>query len=279
MFTPRELVEPTIKLVTLPDVYIRLRALLDDPDTSMADIANLIAHDPGLTARLLKMVNSAFFRFAVQIDTVSRAVGLLGTQPIHDLVLATSVTRAFSGMPTDIIDMQMFWRNSVYCGITSRLLATQCNVLDSERLFVAGLLRDIGHLVMYLRVPIPTQQALLRCQQEDKPLYHVERQLIGCDYAQVAGELMRVWQLPASLQSALAHQLAPSEAPDFALEAAIIHVAGAITDAATSRITPDPAVWQITGLSPDDLEPIKQEADNQIGEALNLIFPEVRKAS
>ena len=78
MFTPEELVGSAVKLATLPDVYIRLRALLDDPDTSMADIANLIAHDPGLTARLLKMVNSAFFRFAAKIETVSRAVSLLG---------------------------------------------------------------------------------------------------------------------------------------------------------------------------------------------------------
>ena len=286
MFTPQELVGSAVKLATLPDVYIRLRALLDDPDTSMADIANLIAHDPSLTARLLKMVNSAFFRFAAKIETVSRAVGLLGTQPIHDLTLATSVARAFSGMSADIINMDIFWRNSVYCGVTSRLLASQCNVLDSERLFVAGLLRDIGHLIMYLKVPTPTQQALLRYRQEGKPLYLVERELIGCDHAQVAGELMRVWHLPASLQSTLEHYLEPSEAKDFALETSIIHIAGAITDAAASKVTPepptmslDPVVWQITGLSHDNLQPIKHEADRQVGEALNLIFPQMRKAS
>lgn len=286
MFTPQDLVGSAVKLVTLPDVYIRLQALLDDEDASMADVANLIAHDPGLTARLLRMVNSAFFDFAAKIETVSRAVGLLGTQQIHDLALATSVARAFSAMPPGMINMEVFWRNSVYCSVTSRLIASHCNVLDSERLFVAGLLRDIGHLIMYLKVPGPAQQALLRARKEHKPLYRVERELIGCDHAQVGEELMRAWQLPASLQDSLEFHLEPGKAQDFALETSIIHIASVITEAAAAREAPepqalriDPVALQITGLSPDRLQSIKHEADQQLEEAISLIFLGMRKAS
>lgn len=286
MFTPKELVDGALKLVTLPDVYIRLKALLDDEDTSMADVANLIAHDPGLTARLLRMVNSAFFGFAVKIETVSRAVGLLGNRQIHDLALATSVARAFSTMPPGIMNMERFWRNSIYCGVTSRLIATHRSVLHSERLFVAGLLRDIGHLVMYLKIPGPAQQALLRARQTRKPVYQVEREIIGCDYAQVGGELMRSWQLPPSLQESLEFQLEPGRAQDFALETAIVHTAGIITDAATAKEPPepqalpiDPVALQITGLFPGRLQAIKYEADQQLAEAVSLIFPGMRKAS
>ena len=286
MFTPQELVGSAVKLVTLPDVYIRLRALLDYEDASMADVANLIAHDPGLTARLLRMVNSAFFGFAAKIETVSRAVGLLGTQQIHDLALATSVTRAFSHIPPGVMNMEFFWRNSVYCGVTSRLIASHCNVLDTERLFVAGLLRDIGHLIMYLKVPGSAQQASLRAKQEHLPLHQVERELIGCDYAQVGGELMRAWQLPASLQESLQFHLEPGKAQDFVLETSIIHIASVITEAAAAVETPelqtlhiDPVALQIAALSEDNLQPIKHEADRQVGEALSLIVPDMRKAS
>lgn len=286
MFTPQELVGSAVKLVTLPDVYLRLRGLLDDPDSSMMDVANLIAHDPSLTARLLRMVNSAFFGFTAKIETVSRAVGLLGTQQIHDLALATSVARAFSTIPHVIMNMKLFWRNSVYCGVASRLIASQCNVLDSERLFVAGLLRDIGHLIMYLKVADPAQQALLRAKQQRLPLPQVERELIGCDYAQVGAELMRVWQLPPSLRESLACHLEPSKAQDFALETSIVHIASVITDTDASEDFPetqalpiDPVALQITGLSHDNLQSIKEEADRQVAEALSLIFPDMRKAS
>ena len=117
------------KLVTLPDLYIRLRAVIDDPDFYMGQVAEVIANDPAMTARVLKLVNSAFFGLPAKIDTVSRAVGMLGTQQIHDLVLASSVTETFSGMSTNVVDMQIFWHRSVYSAVAARLIAAKCNVL------------------------------------------------------------------------------------------------------------------------------------------------------
>ena len=133
------------RLISFPDVYLRLKDILDDPDFAMAEIAVAISQDPGITLRLLRLVNSSLYGFSAKIETVSRAITLLGTQQVHDLVLATSVAQAFKGMSTAVMDMQRFWKGSVYCAVTSRQLAALCGGCDKERLFVAGILHDIDY--------------------------------------------------------------------------------------------------------------------------------------
>ncbi len=170
-------------LISLPDVYLRLREILDDEDFAMAEVAVVISHDPALTLRLLRVINSSLYGFARTIETVSHAISLLGTQPVHDLVLAASVTQAFEDASTNIIDMHQFWQHSVYCAVSSRQLAGQCSGANKERLFVAGLLHDIGHLIMYQVIPELSQQAKTVAQETSQPVFKVERDLIGFDYA------------------------------------------------------------------------------------------------
>jgi HD-like signal output (HDOD) protein len=121
--TPEDLVSRTADLVSLRDIFIRLKTVVDDPESSMADVAQVVASDPALTARLLKIAISPFFGFPARITTVAQAASLLGTQQIHDLVLATTVAEAFSGIPTDIISMQNFWSHSIRCGLLARRVA------------------------------------------------------------------------------------------------------------------------------------------------------------
>ncbi|HED35055.1 MAG TPA: HDOD domain-containing protein, partial [Gammaproteobacteria bacterium] len=89
MYTAQTLIKESIELISLPDVYIRLREVITSPNSSMSDVAQIIAHDPSITARLLKLVNSPFFGLVSKVDTMTRAINLLGTQQVHDLVLAT----------------------------------------------------------------------------------------------------------------------------------------------------------------------------------------------
>ena len=97
--TPASLVRDVLDLVSLPEIYLKLRELLDSPHTTLVDVARVISVDPGLASRILRIANSAFCGFATPIDTVPHAVTLLGAQQTHDLVLATSIARAFSGIP------------------------------------------------------------------------------------------------------------------------------------------------------------------------------------
>ncbi|MCB1758311.1 MAG: HDOD domain-containing protein [Gammaproteobacteria bacterium] len=285
MSTVWEQVTAGAKLVSLPDLYIRLRAVLDDPDFAMADVAQVIGTDPGMTTRLLRIVNSAFFGLSANIETVTRATSLLGTQQVHDLVLATSVAETFQGVSSDQIDMAEFWRRSVRCGVVARLLAESCNVLDSERLFVAGLLREIGHLIMYQTVPELALAAMRQAEERDQPLFEAERDLIGLDYARVGGMLMRQWNLPKPLIHATEFHTEPARATENSLETSIIHLAAAMTDSADggdkadnwpSRV--DAVAWDVTSLKVAQCVECMERAEVQFDRVMELIFPQPGRA-
>ena len=112
MKSAEELIENCSSLVSLPEVYLQVKAVIDDPESTMADLARAISIDPGMTAMVLKLVNSAFYAMPRKVETISRAVGILGMQPLHDLVLAVSVTKAFSGLSQQVMNMNIFWARS-----------------------------------------------------------------------------------------------------------------------------------------------------------------------
>jgi len=279
MTTAWERVTSETKLVSLPDVYLKLKAVLDSEHYVLTDIEQVISLDPALTARLLRMVNSAYFGLEVEISSVSRAINLLGGQQIHDLVLATSVSRAFKQIPPDLINLELFWRHSVYCAAASRVLAADCNVLDSDRLFVTGLLREIGHLVMYSALPDLCQAVIYAAKERNTTIAEIERSYIGFDYAMVGGELMRQWNLPKSLQEPTFYHLEPAKSVDFALETAIIHIAAKMTDAYAAECTLneaiskiDGAALQITDLTEEQCLVADRVAKNEVKELMSLIF-------
>jgi len=271
--SPQALVERATHMVSMPGVYFRVRELVDDPDSGMADLARVLSTDPALSARLLRLANSAFFGLGARIDTVSKAVNLLGMLQVHDLVLATSITRTFANLSSRVMDMPRFWRRSVHCGVLARQLASACNVLDGERLFVAGLLHDLGHLLMYQHIPQPAQAAALEAQREGLPLFRVERGLLGFDYAQVGAALMRAWNLPRGLQEATEFHPEPARAESFPREACLVHIAAHLAAPEAGETDIDPVVWEVTGLKPEGLAPVQAEAEQQLAQVAGLILP------
>jgi HD-like signal output (HDOD) protein len=276
-----EKVTADAQLLTLPAVYLRLREVLDDPDYAISDIEDVISSDPAIATRLLRQVNSPYFGLALKIETISRAVRILGSQQLHDLVLATSVAQTFSGIPVGVMDMHAFWTRSVFCAAAARLLAVNCNILDSERLFVAGLLRDIGHLVMYQSIPDESTAALLRARADRTPLHEVERDVIGFDYAQLGGALLHEWGLPQGLWEPVQLQLTPEQSAAHYPVASIVHLAGVLSDigqteeAAVDALVSlvDPFVWQATGLTPEQCAVVHEEVERQLDGVMFLIFP------
>ncbi len=285
MSTIWEKVTKDAKLISLPDVYLRLKTVLDDEEFNMADVANVISHDPAMTARLLRLANSAYFGLAAKIDTVSRAISMLGAQQVHDLVLAASVAQTFEGMSNHVMDMEKYWRKSVYCAIAARELAVLCNVLDGERVFVAGMLRDIGHLILYQSAPAPAMQALLQAKKQGAPLYKVERAMLGIDYGKIGGALMRQWDLPQSLWEPTECHVEPATDQEYPLLTALVHLASLITDAAQVGDDISPAMskasllaWQITGLTLDQCVAVPHKVDRQLASVVELIFPSGKRA-
>lgn len=187
MVTTRELVEDVTDLVTLPEIYLQIRKTIDDPDSSLADLTKIVSQDPNVATRILKIANSSFFGFATEITSISRAIVIMGLSHLHDLVLATSIVKSFKGVSKELVDMKEFWINSVHCAIISRLLADRCNVLDSERLFVSGLLHNIGHLVLYKKLPVKITEILTCAKLQNIPVAQLEKHILGFDYAEVGG--------------------------------------------------------------------------------------------
>ena len=273
---PKALITGSVELNSLPEIFSQINDLIDDPYCSVNDISKVISTDPSLTARLLKLVNSPFYGFPSEIATVSRAIAVIGLQELRDLVLATSVTRMFKGIPEDLVDMTQFWRQSIYCGLVARAIATRVNSTNRERLFVAGMLHKIGTLVLYKKTPELSRESISRAQFNGEVLYQAERDVFGFDHADVGGELIRQWKLPESLETAVEHHLFPSNHGDYSSDTAIIHLASLVTtalQASSEEVIPklDEAAWEQANCAAELIQSVIDEADTQLSETYSLI--------
>jgi putative nucleotidyltransferase with HDIG domain len=276
-----ELVQGVGGLVTLPDVFIRINQLVENPNSNIADIAQAVGHDPSFTVRLLRVANSSFYGFSSSIDTVPKAVAIIGTSQIRSLALATSVASSFDGLPNTLVSMEHFWRHSLYCALAARALAKQTGKCDPDAVFTAALLHDIGELVIFNRLPQQAKDSLLLVldSPDELPVYQAEQQVMGFDHTQVGAELARQWQLPVMLTECIEYHHAPQTAQRFPREVALVHIANALALMAEVRtldpadVTPiEPLAWEIIGMEADAAIPTTVgEAQKEIAEA-ELLF-------
>jgi len=236
--TPQDLVSRNVRLVSLPEVCIQVQALADSPHTTAADIGDVVSKDTALTTRLLKLVNSAYFSLPRKIDTVTRAVNMIGMRELRNLTMAASAAEVFSRIPSHLIDMAGFWQHSVYCGLLARNFAQHCNVLHSERLFTAGLLHDVGRLLMLTKLPDEVSQAEAMRMETERDICLIERELVGFDHAEVGQVLLLHWNMPTNLCTSILYHHNPAQAHDAHLEAAIIHIADQVTHCAQESKDP-----------------------------------------
>jgi len=284
--SPELLVRDVAGLISLPEVCVRVKEMVEDTSYSAADIGKVVSKDAALTARLLRIVNSAFYQFPSKIETVSRAVTIVGNRELRDLVFAATVAGIFEKISSDLIDIEAFWRHAVYSGIFARIIAKRCRVLHNERLFVAGLMHDIGRLVIAYKLPKESREVLQFMKEMQVPLHVAEREILGFNHAQVGSELMKTWGLPQSHQAAALHHHNPVKAREYKLEACIVFVANMITELAETGEhnenlflhLPD-EILELTQISINDIENILVEARDQFIDTLCLIRSRNRKAS
>ena len=240
-----------------------------------------MSQDPSFTVRLLRVANSPFYGFPSAIDTVTKAVSVIGTSQIRNLALSMSVARTFAGLPNNLVSMDNFWHHSLYCALVARILAKQARKCDPEAVFTAGLLHDIGELIIFNRLPEPAKESLLLVldQVDDLPVYLAERQIIGFDHAQVGGELARQWNLPPLLEECIAYHHSVAEAQRYPRETALVHLANILAQMAEldtlepGDVSPiDPLAWEITGLDETVIELVVREAQEEIIEAEKLFL-------
>jgi len=192
-----ELVAKAEDLFVLPESVTRLKACMDDEASSVDDIGDIISFDPSLATQLLRVANSALYRFPNKIDTITRAIQIVGTRSTYDLALAYGVSHAFSEIDGQQIDLDKFWEQSVSCGLLAKYFADTRNIREPERCFVAGLLHNIGELVVTALMP----EAAKRCQAFNVRVSPAELQfgVLGFTYSTLSAKLIEKWGIPETI--------------------------------------------------------------------------------
>jgi HD-like signal output (HDOD) protein len=249
------------ELISLPEFYLKISQLIDDPASDVDDFARVIRLDPNLSTKLLRVVNSAYFGFSGEISSITRAVSMLGIQQLYIMALSISAVTAVSTLdfPQDIIHLKTFWRKSLLTGVVSRQLAQRLKLRPVERFFLLGLLLEIGHLVLYANFPDMARSSIRLADETGMSIDQAEQRVIGCHYGDIGATLLHHWQLPADMQELLSLQPTPGHSTENTKELSILHIAHAYAQhhygmsAHNSIEMIDPIAWESTGLLPDEV--------------------------
>lgn len=275
--SPESLVTGIDHLVSLPEVSLKINHVLSQGDYTSASLANLISHDADISARLLRLVNSSFYGLPSKIDTLQRAVTVAGANEVRNLVMATTVMKTFTGIPSELVNMDDFWRHAVITGVLAQAISEQSHTLHTERLFVAGMLHDLGRLVIYLTLPEKAKDILYITGGDEWILADTEQEILGFSHTDVGAELFNAWRLPDSFQSISRYHHQPQMATDHEHDVAIVHIALAIARGQLAGFSLDemlwaiaPNAWAATGLSADVIKPRLPEMLQKTDDAIAM---------
>ena len=265
--------------VSFPETFFRILEVIDDPASTAGRLANVVGKDPGMSAKLLRLVNSPFYGFPQQIDNLDRAVALVGTRELSQLALGITIVQSFKGISTDVLSTREVWTHSLACGVFARVLASHVKGLGGESLFVAGILHDTGRLVMLSKIPGVVAEAMRLSLQDCIPMYMAERRILGWDHTDLARELFQSWDLPPTLQETAAGHHSPALSTE-RRSASLLHVADIIAIAleygfnGSSWVPPlSPGAWECLGIPVSVLAPSIRAGARQIDDILTLFLP------
>ncbi|HOX06126.1 MAG TPA: HDOD domain-containing protein [Planctomycetota bacterium] len=261
-------------LPTLPTVVARISQLIDDPGASAGDINDIISRDLALSAKILRLVNSAFYGFPRRISSMTHAVVILGFTTVRNIALSAYVFDAFdtSKLP---FGHRNFWMHSVGTAVGADVLAMRAGLPSNDDAFVSGLLHDIGKLVMYQHAQAEFAKVLTRASRDDSTFLEAEGAAISFGHAEAGALLLENWKLPERLVAGLRFHHDPAAAPDEHRPiAAVVHLADIVTRALLVGSGGDgkipvtsEAAWQVLGLSDADIPGILDEYTAELRKA------------
>ncbi len=273
-------IDATLTMGTLPIIFHKLVEIINSPYTSSTDAANVISTDPALAAKLLKLVNSAFYGLPSRIDTISRAVTLIGTGQLVMLAMGATLVTAFKGMPVSLISMQSFWTHSLACGVAARILALRLKCPQPESYFVAGLLHDIARLIVYSQLPEQALYLITEAKRQQVTVHSLEKSVLGFTHETLGAEMLKSWRCSEELTKRVAtHHAAIKNGAK--VEDAILPMADFLAHALNygssgEAIIPpiSPENWNVLNISPQEIPDIALEMDEKIRELRSLFITE-----
>lgn len=271
----RKLVSKIESLPTLPYVINKLTKILENPMVSAEEVNRVISADQVLTAKILKLVNSAFYGFPGQISTVTHAIVILGFTAVKSVAISASVFDMFPMKGSAFeFDRQKFWQHSIATAVISKMLAKIVNYQEEEVAFVAGLLHDIGKVILDRYFHDVLEQVMEEVHSDDISFYEAELRVMDCNHQNIGLWLAEKWSLPAELRESISYHHNPEKAGIGFKLAGITHMADVLARAKNIGNGGDSLIpkisheaWELVNLKEPELAYLLDEIDNEIEKA------------
>jgi HD-like signal output (HDOD) protein len=265
-------------IATLPEVTLRIIEVVEDPKSTARDLHAIIKYDPPLSAKILKVVNSAFYGLPGQIASVDRAIVLLGLRAVKNIAIATSVTRLFkSARPVTGFDPKELWRHCLAVGVTCKLIFEKKDKLHAEEAFLAGLIHDLGIIVAFQAFADRFGDLITRVREENTSWCQAENEIFGVDHQVLGLGLATKWKFPMGLRAAIGYHHCPNRVSDdnrvlvsavyLANIIACIDRKGFSMEVRDDEAVVMPELLEILSLTEEDLTNLRADLDDSLASA------------
>ena len=255
---------------TLPKVLESVASALEDPDVNFESVSDLIEIDQALTSQILRLANSAFYSTQGNVSRVNQALLVLGAVVTRSVVLSSAV------LDIRNVGLRGFWEHSLGCAVAAGALAKALGRCHPEEVTAAGLLHDLGKVVLYKELPEVFEQILARAADEKRSFREAERALLAADHCDIASWLVDKWRFPACLAEPIVFHHTPTQARIAPDETAIVHVANSLVrglgyGSGGDGLVPaiDARAWKRLGLTPALLDRVLELFEADLDQALN----------
>lgn len=273
-------IEGVSNLPTLPVVIEKITRLLQNPQTSAEEVGKAITTDQAIAAKVLKLVNSAFYGFPGKIGTITHAIVILGFSTVKNIVLTASIFDFFQrrGNMHPDFDMEKFWIHSIACGAASQAIAKYVGYAEKEECFVGGLIHDVGKIVTCQILPTEFSEIVTTVKQKNLLYYQCEKDVLGLTHQEIGAILAQRWNLPRGLQNIVRYHHQPGLDKEFYQATSIVHCADVLVRAldwgwgGDSKIPLlDHNVWRDLGISDISLGGLLEDIDSEADKATAMM--------
>jgi putative nucleotidyltransferase with HDIG domain len=266
-------------LPTLPTVFLKVMSMMRNPNIPMKEIATTLEADPAISVKLLRLINSSFYGLARKVDSVHQAIVLLGANTLKNVVISVSIFKSVGDQNEQTsFDRTAFWKHSIACGMVGRFLEDKLDLGRSEEGFIAGVIHDIGKIVLD-RYFHPDLAAVMKAVDAENLTFHsAERKVLGITHTEIGAHLAEKWQLPEHLVAVIAqhHNIDPES--EHAKLAAIVHLADITTrkfsfGSGGDDLIPktDPSVWDVLDITEENLAEWNEDMEAEIDKSKEML--------
>lgn len=272
-------------IATLPEITVKIIEMVEDPSSTAQDLHKVIANDPALCSRVLKVVNSSFYGLPGQIGSINRAIVMLGLNAVKNIAISASLAKLFrGGQLCPNFAAKNLWTHSISVGTAAKLLVDELNMGVPDEAFLAGLMHDIGIMVELQADRAKLIDVLTRCKigadgAPSASMLELEKQVFGADHQAFGRGLCEKWKFPKALGTVCGHHHNPMELPSGGRSlAALIYVADRIAASMPGglridlpSIEIDPSVTDELGLGTETLERVKVTLPERLKDVEGLL--------